>query len=69
MGIGILIVIATAVFIAWSIVKTTELHPAGSVSAVPRSPLDEAERILTARYASGDITPDEYRRMLTILRA
>jgi len=68
MGIGILIVIAAAVFIAWSIVKTTELHPAGSVARVPRSPLEEAERILTARYASGDITPDEYRRMLSILR-
>jgi uncharacterized membrane protein len=69
MGIGILIVIAAAVFIAWSIVKTTDLHPAGSVSAVVRSPLDEAERILSARYARGDITPDEYRRMLVILRA
>jgi len=69
MGIGILIVIAAAVFIAWSIVKTAELHPAGSVASASRSPLDEAERILTARYARGDIGPDEYRRMLSILRA
>jgi uncharacterized membrane protein len=35
---------------------------------VPQSPLDEAERIVTARYAHGTITPDEYERMLSILR-
>jgi uncharacterized membrane protein len=34
----------------------------------PISPLDEAERILTARYAKGEITLDEYSRMLAILR-
>lgn len=34
----------------------------------PSSPLDEAERILAHRYAKGDITPEEYTRMLVILR-
>jgi len=34
----------------------------------PSSPLDEAERILSHRYAKGDITPEEYSRMLVILR-
>lgn len=34
----------------------------------PVSPLDEAERILGSRYANGEITLDEYSRMLTILR-
>jgi uncharacterized membrane protein len=32
------------------------------------SPLDEAERILARRYATGEITSDEYDRMLAILR-
>ncbi len=34
----------------------------------PVSPLDEAERILGGRYARGEITSDEYARMMTILR-
>jgi uncharacterized membrane protein len=32
------------------------------------SPVDQAERILAHRYAKGEITADEYRRMLSILR-
>jgi uncharacterized membrane protein len=32
------------------------------------SPVDEAERILAQRYAKGEITADEYNRMLAILR-
>jgi uncharacterized membrane protein len=32
------------------------------------SPVDEAERILARRYAAGEITFDEYNRMLAILR-
>jgi uncharacterized membrane protein len=34
----------------------------------PTSPLDEAERILARRYARGQFTPEEYSRMLVILR-
>lgn len=33
-----------------------------------RSPIDEAERILAHRYAKGDISAEEYDRMLSILR-
>ena len=32
------------------------------------SPLDEAERILSRRYARGEISFEEYDRMLVILR-
>ncbi len=32
------------------------------------SPVDEAERILAHRYAKGEVTAEEYGRMLTILR-
>ena len=32
------------------------------------SPVDEAGRILAQRYAMGDITAEEYDRMLVILR-
>ena len=34
----------------------------------PSSPVDEAERILAHRYAKGEITAEEYDRMLVILR-
>lgn len=39
-----------------------------SIPSRPVSPLDEAQRILAGRYANGEITPDEYSRMLSILR-
>jgi uncharacterized membrane protein len=39
-----------------------------SAPSRPVSPLDEAERILGSRYAKGEITPDEYSRMISILR-
>ena len=32
------------------------------------SPVDEAERIIAHRYARGEITAEEYDRMLVILR-
>ena len=38
------------------------------IPSQPTSPLDEAERIVAHRYARGDITPEEYTRMLAILR-
>ena len=41
---------------------------AAHIPSHPTSPMDEAERILAARYAKGEITPDEYTRMLIILR-
>lgn len=46
---------------------------AGSATPAPRravgaTPLDEAERILAERYARGRIGPEEYQRMLAVLR-
>lgn len=38
------------------------------VRVVGTSPIDEAERILAHRYAKGEITAEEYDRMLVILR-
>jgi uncharacterized membrane protein len=34
----------------------------------PASPVDEAERVLSRRYARGAISADEYGRMMAILR-
>jgi uncharacterized membrane protein len=67
MGIGILVVVVSAIFVTWSLARsdTRLAHPA---QVATRSPLDEAQRILAARYACGDIAPDAYRRMLAILR-
>jgi len=67
MGIGILIVVLSTIFVVWSLLQSSPrlMHePVGERT----SPLDEAQRILNARYASGTIAPDEYRRMLAILR-
>lgn len=33
----------------------------------PASPVDEAERVLSRRYARGAISTSEYQRMMTIL--
>jgi uncharacterized membrane protein len=41
-------------------------HPTRTGHAV--NALDEAERILAQRYAHGEITAEEYDRMLVILR-
>jgi len=67
MGIGILIVVISVIFVGWSLTRI-QSPLAHETSPGRTSPLDEAERILTARYASGTIAPDEYRRMLAILR-
>ena len=40
-------------------------HPAHVRGATP---VDEAERILAQRYARGEITNEEYDRMMVILR-
>jgi uncharacterized membrane protein len=34
----------------------------------PASPVDEAERVLSRRYARGAISATEYQRMMAILR-
>ncbi len=67
MTAAVLASIALALMAVWAI---TTSHPSGAPSSTrkPVSPLDEAERILTARYARGIISTQEYERMLVILR-
>lgn len=66
MGYGILVVTVVATVLMWFLTRP-DARTAHAPSA-PRSPFDEAKRILAARYARGDISPQEYRRMLMILR-
>lgn len=66
MGIGIVIAVTFAAYLVWTLTRT-DVQFVG-VAPASRSPLDEAERILAARYARGEITPREYQRMLSILR-
>ena len=72
MGYAIIVLAGLMGFIALTF--TGGLHgviAGGHVSPLPKqpaSPLDEAERIVTLRYAKGEITPEEYARMLAILR-
>jgi len=67
MSLGIVIVVAFAAFLVWTLTQG-DLQLASGLSTHPRSPLDEAERILAARYARGEISPQEYQHMLVILR-
>lgn len=68
MNVGILVLVLVLTMSAVALIllrtPTTPAHaPARAVS-----PFDEAERILSSRYAKGQITPEEYERMLTVLR-
>ncbi len=68
-----LIVIAglTAYAALWIVGRQNGVFDSATPAAVhsrPTSPLDEAERILAHRYAKGEITAEEYNRMLAILR-
>ncbi len=66
MDLLMIVVVTCAAFLVWSITRcdTTLTRSA----AVTRSPVSEAERILSARYARGEISAPEYSRMLSILR-
>lgn len=67
MGIGILVAVGFAAYLIWALTRTgTELAPV--TTRRPVSPLDEAERIVAGRYARGEISAEEYQRMLVILR-
>ena len=57
-----------AVLIMGGRIGTYAGHHSTAIPSRPTSPMDEAERILAARYAKGEITPDEYSRMLSVLR-
>jgi uncharacterized membrane protein len=68
MSIGISIVAAGAVLLGWALVRSSRPQVARSMTRTVPTPLDEAERILTARYAAGLITPAEYSRARSVLR-
>jgi len=67
MDLLMIVVVACAGFLIWSITHG-DVKLARSSAGVTRSPISEAERILSARYARGEISATEYSRMLTILR-
>jgi len=48
--------------------ERNRLTVAVSTFSHPASPVDEAERVLSRRYARGTISADEYDRMMAILR-
>jgi uncharacterized membrane protein len=71
MLLAMLIVVGLTAVAAVAIVSHGESVLAGArtVSTKPATtPVDEAERILARRYARGEITAEEYDRMLVILR-
>ena len=65
MGIAALVVVTFSAFLIYALTRPV---PVDTTTGTTRSPLDEAERILGARYARGDISAEEYQRMLVILR-
>lgn len=64
-GISALVAFATLSLITRN---NSVFATAAPVSTRPSSPLDEAERILARRYATGEITAEAYERMLVIVR-
>lgn len=67
MTVGALAIVALTALFAFSLTR-----PAVKLARVPVSrslnPVDEAARILAARYTSGALSAGEYERMLTALR-
>lgn len=69
-----IVMFATVTFVALTIfVVANHVEPATYMagrrgSTAPSSPVDEAERILAKRYARGEISPEQFDRMLVILR-
>ena len=48
--------------------ESSRVAVAVTTLARPASPIDEAERVLSRRYARGTINAEEYGRMMAILR-
>lgn len=62
--IGLMAIAAVTVFGYGNRHSTPQFAP----SVHGRSPVDEAERILARRYVRGEITTEEFDRMMVILR-
>ena len=71
---GLAIVLSAALIACLSLALVGRMNgvfadaPTQRIPNESMSPLDEAERIVAYRYAKGEISPDEYVRMLAILR-
>lgn len=68
MLIAIIVIVGLTAAAAVAIVGHREGALAPSTAAHGTSPIDEAERILARRYAVGEISAEEFERMLIILR-
>ncbi len=73
MYLALVVIAGLTAYAALAVVGRTTGVFAGNAAhatapARPTSPLDEAERILAHRYAKGEISAEEYERMLVILR-
>jgi len=65
MALGLIVAVAFTGFLIYSLMQP---QVPATDSGISRSPLHQAEKALDARYARGEITAEEYRRVLTILR-
>lgn len=69
---AVVVAFALVALLAYTLVRLIERlgtpQAPATASAHNASPIDEAERILSRRYAVGQISAEEYSRMLTILR-
>ncbi len=64
---GVVVLTSLAAIVLFSRGHTLA-HSAYRPATHVASPVDEAERIIARRYARGEITAEEYDRMLVILR-
>lgn len=68
------VIVAAAILVTWLVASRRPAHhpapPGAPVSppAAPVSPTANAEAILAERLARGEISPDDYRTMLAVLR-
>lgn len=61
--------VAFAVIVLAHSARTEVSLETGAVASEPQRSIEHATRILAGRYARGEITADEYRRMLTVLKS
>ena len=64
---AVVVLTSLAAIVLFSRTHTFAHHPYRPAGRIT-SPVDEAERIISRRYARGEITAEEYERMLVILR-
>src|SRR2546426_6700815 len=61
----LLVFVGAALLIVWAVRALPAYRPATAVTPVPETPLE----ILARRYASGEITTEEYEKQRDVLRA